>query len=202
MLQTTPPTEHMLKVLAAANRAERIFLNCYLHTGARRSEIFRWTWVEDINFQKREVRLGTRETRNGSMEYEWLPMSDELHTELWSWWETRPIKDTPYVFVSTGNRHYGKPFTTRHRFMKGLCERAGVKTFGFHALRRYVASFLADTHKISAKRIQRILRHKNVMTTERYIQNINRDLGAVMDLLSGKGCHEGLSKDSEKVGND
>jgi hypothetical protein len=80
--QYTPPTEDILRVLAAANREERIFLNCYLHTAARRSEIFRWTWAEDINFEKREVRLGTRKTRDGSMEYEWLPMSNELHDEL------------------------------------------------------------------------------------------------------------------------
>jgi integrase len=121
------------------------------------------------------------------MEYEWLPMSDELHDQLWSWWKTRPIKDTPYALVSTSNRHYEMPFTTRRRFMKGLCERAGVKTFGFHSLRRYVASVPADTHKVSAKTIQRILCHKNVTTTERYIQNINRDLGATMNLLSEKG---------------
>jgi integrase len=200
--QYTPPTEHILKVLAAANREERIFLNCYLQTGARRSEIFRWTWAEDINFEKREVRLGTRKTRDGSMKYEWLPMSDELHDALWSWWKTRPIKDTPHVFVSTSNRHYGKPFTTRRRFMAGLCERAGVKTFGFHALRRYVASLLADTHKVSAKTIQRILRHKNVTTTERYIQNINHDLGATMNLLSEKGYHEGLPNNSKGLGNE
>ncbi|MGO9568104.1 MAG: tyrosine-type recombinase/integrase [Desulfomonilaceae bacterium] len=200
--QYTPPTADILKVLAAANREERIFLNCYLQTGARRSEIFRWTWAEDINFEKREVRLGTRKTRDSSMSYEWLPMNEELYRELWSWWQNRPIKDSPYVFVSTSNRHHGNPFTSRRQFMKHLCKRAGVKEFGFHALRRYVASLLADTHKISAKTIQRILRHKNVTTTERYIQNINRDLGAVMDLLSEKGCHEGLSNNSKGLGNE
>lgn len=118
------------------------------------------------------------------MSYEWLPMSDDLHNELWSWWKDRPIKDIPFVFVSTSNRHYGQPFTTRRQFMKGLCKRAEVKEFGFHALRRYVASALADEHKVSAKTIQRILRHKSVTTTERYIQNINRNLGTVMNLLS------------------
>jgi integrase len=86
--------------------------------------------------------------------------------------------------------------------MKGLCKRAGVKSFGFHALRRYVASLLADTHKISAKTIQRILRHKNVMTTERYIKNINRDLGATMNLLSEKGYQEGLPNNSKGLGNE
>ena len=68
--------------------------------------------------------------------------------------------------------------------MKGLCKRAGIKPFGFHALRRYVASVLADTHKVSAKRIQRILRHKSLSTTERYIQNINDDLEDTLELLS------------------
>lgn len=50
----------------------------------------------------------------------------------------------------------------------------------------YVASVLADTYKVSAKQIQRILRHKNLSTTERYIQNINDDLKSTLDLLSQK----------------
>jgi len=187
--QYTPSTSDLLKVLAACTREDRIFLSCYLNTAARRSEIFRWTWNEDVNFEKREVRLGTRKTRDGSMSYEWLPMSDALHEDLWSWWQNRPVKDSPYVFVSTSNRHYGQPYQWRRRFMKGLCKRAGVKEFGFHALRRYVASVLADTHKISAKTIQRILRHKAVSTTERYIQNINHDLSGVLNLLGKKSTH-------------
>jgi integrase len=48
----------------------------------------------------------------------------------------------------------------RNHFMKGLCKRAGIKPFGFHALRRYVASVLADTHTtmaaIAAKLIEQI----------------------------------------------
>ena len=196
--QYTPSTEDILKVMAAATREELVFLNCYLQTGARRSEIFRWTWVEDINFEKREVRLTTKKTNDGSPDSQWLPMNDDLYEELWWWWKNRPIKSTPYVFVSTCNRHYGKPFTTRRRFMKGLCKRAGVTPFEFHALRRYVASVLADTHKVSAKRIQRVLRHKSVTTTERYIQNINQDLVGTMNLLSGKGPHDGSPKVEEK----
>jgi integrase len=86
--------------------------------------------------------------------------------------------------------------------METLCKRAGVKVFGFHALRRYVASVLADTHKVSAKTIQRILRHKNVTTTERYIQNINRDLAATMNLLAKKGPHEGPHNNSKGLRNE
>ena len=74
--------------------------------------------------------------------------------------------------------------------MKGLCKRAEVKPFGFHALRRYVASSLADTHKVSAKTIQRILRHTNMMMTEKYIANINRDLKDIVNLIGEKSTQE------------
>ena len=56
--------------------------------------------------------------------------------------------------------------------------------FGFHAPRRYVVSVLADEHKLSSKRIQRILRHKSVHTTERYFQNLNNDMRDDLNLLS------------------
>ena len=184
--QYTPPTQDILRVLAAAKREEVVFLNAYLQTGARKSEIFRWTWADDVNFERRQVRLTTRKTRDGSPESEWIPMSDTLYEDLWWWWNNRKFKHSPYVFVSDRRQNFGKPFSSRRKFLKGLCKRAGVKEFGFHALRRYVASVLADTHKVSAKTIQRILRHKSVMTTEKYIHNINHDLHAVVNLLSNK----------------
>ena len=202
-LQYTPPTEDVLKLLAVCTREERVFLDCYLQTAARRSEIFRWTWIDDINFEKRQVRLGTRKTRDGSMEYEWLPMSDDLYNSLWWLWNNRKFKKSPYVFVDyrPGHPHHGQPFKSRQKFMRGLCKRAGVKPFGFHALRRYVASVLADTHKQSSKTIQRVLRHKNVTTTERYIQNINPDLKSTMNLLSESKIHADHTR-KEKKGSD
>lgn len=183
--QYTPPTEDVLRLLAVATRQERVFLDCYLHTGARRSEIFRWTWADDINFEKRQVRLGSRKTRDGSMEFVWLPMNTDLYESLWWWWNNRRFKSSPYVFVNDRRGlHYRQQYKYRNHFMRGLCKRAGIRPFGFHALRRYVASVLADTHKVSAKRIQRILRHKSLSTTERYIQNINEDLEDTLELLS------------------
>ena len=149
--QYVPPTEDILRILQVANREERIFLDCYLQTGARRSEIFRLTWADDVNFERQEVRLGTRKTKDGSMEYEWIPMSSDLYESLMWWYKNRPIRDTQYVFVDTNpGAHYGQPYSTRRRFLAGLCDRAGIKQFGFHSLRRYVATCLADTHKISS----------------------------------------------------
>ena len=70
--------------------------------------------------------------------------------------------------------------------MRSLCERAGVKPFGFHALRRYVASILADKHKVAAKTVQRVMRHKYLSTTEGYLENILNDLRETMNFLSEK----------------
>jgi len=86
-------------MLPAATGEKRIFLHGYIWTGARRSEIFRWSWSEDANFERKEYRLGTRKTRDGSMEYEWFPMPAELCDGLWGWWEKRPMEESPYVFT-------------------------------------------------------------------------------------------------------
>ena len=118
------------------------------------------------------------------MEYEWVPMSSELYDQLMRLWKNRKFKRNPWVFVDDHpGAHYGKPFTTRRRFMPGLCKRAGVKEFGFHALRRYVASLLIDKKK-SMKAVQRVLRHKNLATTERYTHLLNNDLKEVYEALS------------------
>lgn len=182
--QYTPPRKDVLKVLAACNREDRVFLNCYLHTGARRSEIFRWTWTEDVNLETRQIRLGTRKTRDGSMKYRFLPMSDTLFGDLQSWHKNRPVPDSLYVFVVSDEKHpdYGKPYTQRRRFLKGLCKRAGVKEFRFHALRRHVASHL-HALGVPLKTIQEILGHAHLLTTERYVYNIGRDLESVVNLL-------------------
>lgn len=71
--QYTPLSEEVLRVLAVASRQEQVILSCCLQTAARRSQIFRWAWNEDTNFQKREVRLGTRKTRDGSMSSDSMP---------------------------------------------------------------------------------------------------------------------------------
>lgn len=199
--QFTPSPEQVLKVLMAASRKERVLLYAYIQTGARRSELFRWTWVEDINFEKRKYRLGTRKTRDGAMRYEWFPMAQELYDELSWWWKNQTIPDSPYVFTDDQpGPHYGKPYKARRRFMAGLCMRAFAPDcqslneyrdenkeplFGFHALRRFCASALADAGK-STNSIRRFLRHQNVRTTEIYIQNINDDMEEVAEALSSK----------------
>lgn len=202
-VQYTPSQEDMLKVLAAATREEEVFLRCYLQTGARRSEIFRLTW-EDVNFEKRTITLATRKTRGGEMRRDPLPMTDGLAAELKWWYETpeRKFRDQPWVFVDHhSGPNTGHPYKVRRRFLASLCERAGVRPFGFHALRRFVASYLADVEKVSSKVIQRILRHGSVRTTERYLDRLFSDLRGTVNLLDRVGVKSGVKRSGKAVEN-
>jgi len=143
-IQYTPSQGDVLKVMAAATRTEGVFLSCYLQTGARRSEIFNLTW-DDVNFEGRAITLSTRKTKGGEVRRDALPMSEKLYSELKGWYANRdrPFRDQPYVFVCDHPEpNYGQPFKVRRKFLSGLCKRAGVRPFGFHALRRFVASWL------------------------------------------------------------
>ena len=199
--QYVPPIEDVLKILMVATRIERIFLDCYLQTGARRSEIFRWTWHEDINFERQKVRLGSRKSRDGSMKYRWIDMNQDLYDNLQWLWNNRKFRQSPYVWVNDNpGPHYGKPYKYRQRFLSGLCNKAGIKPFGFHSLRRFVASILQDSGKVSLKKIQLLLGHSNLTTTERYIYHLGEDLRSTVEVLSEIKRHDNQAR-KEKESN-
>lgn len=190
--QPVPTEEEIVRLLVAAGRQDRNLLIAFITTGGRRSEIFRWTWTEDINFEKRIVRLGSRKTRSGEMRYRWVPMNDALYDALMDQWKTR-LPNSDYVFQNKDPRHprYGDRFTTRRRFMRSLCKRAGIeKDLGFHSLRRFFASILADKHKESLPVIQKLLGHASMLTTEKYVYNIFQDIKKAVDKIEIKIPHE------------
>jgi integrase len=57
--------EDVQAVLDIMPKEDRIMLLCYLHTGARRDEIFRLQW-EDIDFANSKITLWTRKRKYGS----------------------------------------------------------------------------------------------------------------------------------------
>jgi integrase len=69
--------------------------------------------------------------------------------------------------------------------MGTICKHIGVKKYGFHTLRHFVASYLFDKKKVSLAVISKLLRHKNLQTTERYLQAIDPRFRETMRLLEG-----------------
>jgi integrase len=189
-----PPEEDFWKIYEVAEGQDQLMLLSFLHLAARRGELFRLTW-KDVDFGSDRVRLWTRKRTDGTYEYDWLPMTTELRSALRWWWENRPIKDQPYVFLCLDEKEcnresFAKPFLYRQHFMKKICEKAKVKRFGFHAIRHLTASILYRLgYEVAV--IQAILRHKSPSTTERYLKSIG--LERVREVL------EDLSREKVKV---
>ncbi|MBW2146412.1 MAG: tyrosine-type recombinase/integrase [Deltaproteobacteria bacterium] len=80
----------------------------------------------------------------------------------------RQTRQSEWVFPDPET---GKIYVYRHLWMKRLCKRAGVRTFGILAIRHLTASLLAQ-EVVPMVQIQAILRHRNLAVTERYLHKL------------------------------
>jgi integrase len=203
-----PPEEDFWKVYDLTSGQDRVMLSVFLYLAARRGEVLGLQWT-DVDFPNSRIRLGTRKRRDGTLEFDWLPMNTELEGQLRWWHENRVYKDSPHVFVCDEDYSYcreyrGGPFTKRCHFMHRMCGRAKVPPFGFHAIRHLVASKLYRMGKPLGA-IQAILRHKSAGTTERYLKSLGLEetrvhLEALCDMRSPvKEANEASGKKPAKV---
>jgi integrase len=162
-----PTPEEMAKILLAAGEDRPLLLVLY-HTLARVDEVLRLRW-EDVNFSERTVRLWTRKRKDGSWAADNLPMNKILYDTLKSLWTHRKSEDIVFLNPKTNSRYMHRP-----KLMRGICKRAGVRHFGFHAIRHYVASLLHDREKVSLAQVSKLLRHQTKATTERYLQVVDQ----------------------------
>jgi len=197
-----PPEKDILKMLACTTGQDRVFFECYLNTGARRGEIMNLKW-EDVNFEKRTITLATRKTRDGTIKRRVLDLAG--NASLWSLldrhYRNRRFPQSPHVFLDMHpGPTYGKPFSKRYHWLNGLCKQAGVKPFSWHPIRHWVASMLADKHKISTPTIQKILGHERLSTTDRYVTRVTTDVAEALGKL-GKRDSEGSVKENPSTPN-
>lgn len=175
-----PPPEDVDKVRMAADPHERDFIEVIYHAIARKIEAKRLTW-SDVNFEQRWVRLYTRKRRGGQLEPVYKPMNKTLYRTLYTRWKRRDKTDV-HVFQFDQDR--------LDHLMKELCKKAGVKHFGFHAIRHHVASVINDSRKASMKQIQGLLGHKRQSTTEEYLHVIGSALYDAAGILDDEGERE------------
>jgi integrase len=162
-----PPEDDFWKVVAVAEGQDRLLLLAFLHTAARRGELYRLVWP-DIDFGTQRLQLTTRKRKDGSLERDQIPMTDELCHALML---HRQSAINEWVFTQTEGRHTGKPYIEYRGFPQELCRTAGVKPFGCHAIRHLTASILAQKNTPMVA-IQTILRHRKLATTERYVRGL------------------------------
>ena len=143
-----PPLPDVMKVLAVGDQEQRAYLAVIVNTMARVREINRLKW-KDIH--KDYLILRTRKAKNSDLVERKIPLNKTLLSTL----DNIP-RDGEYVFP---NPRTGKPYDYRKKMMRGLCKRAGVKPFTFHALRHLGATRL-DNKKVPLTIIQGLLGHQ------------------------------------------
>ena len=177
-----PAAEDIDTLIALAAPEVQDYLWLLRDTMGRVSEVNRLVW-DDVNLEQRYVVLYTRKKRGGHLTPRKVPMTEKVFGILSRRFSERD-KTRPWVFwhfyVSRDNdeRKVG-PFKDRREVLKNLCTRAGVRRFGFHALRHAGAS-LMDNCNVPLGAIQRILGHENRTTTEIYLHSINQSEIAAM----------------------
>ena len=169
-----PPLEDIVKVIECAGPETQDYLWTIRDTMARMSEVNNLTW-DDVDLTARTITLYTRKKRGGHRTPRTIPMTSRLYGIMSRRFETRD-KKKPWVFW---RRHWDRknkcwhegPYHKRQHLMAKLCKRAGVRPFGFHAIRHAGASLL-DQQRIPLCTIQKILGHENRTTTEIYLHNL------------------------------
>jgi integrase len=195
-LKYIPPPGDIDKVIALADRDTQDYLWTLRDTLARVSEVNRLTW-DDVNLAQGYVVLYTRKKRGGHLTPRKVPLTKRLwailsrrHQErdpsqpwvCWHWYHDR-TKRAPQA----------GPYRCRRQMLKSLTAQAGVRHFGFHALRHAGAS-LMDSLNVPLGSIQRILGHENRSTTEIYLHtlgDLEREAMTIYEQVSsGAASHD------------
>ena len=184
-LKYVPAPQDIERIINMAGQETQDYLYVLRDTMARVSEVNRLTW-DDIDFGRNLVVLYTRKKRGGHLTPRSIPMTEGLQGILTRRYESRD-KSKPWVFW---HRYWDKktkgwiegPYNKRKDLMRNLCKRAGVRAFGFHALRHAGASVL-DSQGVPIGTIQRLLGHENRSTTEIYLHSIGQPEREAITLL-------------------
>lgn len=194
-----PPEEDVVAVLKQAQGQDLVMLLTYYFTGARRGEVFRLSWERDIDLQTGKIRLTDHKGGGGAQRVRWHDMHPELVKALAWWRDARPCK-VDNVFMQTHcDGALGEPFRQRNKFMPRLCERAGVKPFGFHAIRHKSAAITFVAGGLNAA--QTLMGHNQATTTNKYVLSAGLYTGqeAIVAALGESGIGHAASELLEKI---
>ncbi|MBI5846051.1 MAG: site-specific integrase [Deltaproteobacteria bacterium] len=192
-IRYVPNSEDLDKVIAVASPDDQDYLWTLRDTMARVSEINGLIW-EDVDLEKRFLVLYTRKKKGGHRTPRKVPLTSRLYVIMarrkvlrdqsvpWVFWHTYREKKSGEIIKG--------PFLDRKRIMQGLCKKAGVPYFRFHAFRHSGAS-LMEGNNVPVSSIQRILGHENRLTTEIYLHSLGQSERDAMDVFEAAANHKG-----------
>lgn len=149
-----------------------IYFRFIAYTGirpGRETYLIKW---EDIDIEKRIIFV--KETKTG------MPRTVEIHKRLIRYLERLP-KDSDWLFCD----RYGKPYYSDSWLLRQLhaaCDALGMPRRRVYDLRHSFGSNLAEKN-VSLAKIQRLMGHRNIQTTMRYIHFYPDDIKGTVNEL-------------------
>lgn len=156
-----PSQEDVEKIAKELPPNLRDIYDGYRYTGAREAELRNLKWV-DVKFDQNEIILYTRKKRDRNWTAQPVTIVPELMEIL-----RRREGGTIYVF---GEPEKMPPQKLGY-WIKKVCRRKGIKPFTTHALRHYAAHTMAE-RGAPTELVQRVLRHEDIKTTQKYLNGL------------------------------
>jgi integrase len=125
-----PSQDQIAAVLLPASALDQAYLTLIWQTAARVREINHLSW-DDVDWERRQVRLWTRKKRGGHKTPRWVQLTGRAYDSLRYAWQNRD-KNSPFAFT---NPKTGTRYDYRDKFFHNLCRQAAVPEMGYHALR-------------------------------------------------------------------
>lgn len=176
-----PPPQDVAAVMTQAETWEARLLLFILGTGARIGEVFSLTW-EDVNFDRQTVTLWTRKRKAGSRQARRLPLTPRLTVMLRELEQESGGNAHVFINPATGGPYRKLQPCVRY-LLKRLCVKAKVKSFGFHALRHFVASRLMESNQANIVEIQQLLGHQRSTTTDLYLRSLSSGIAHLAGII-------------------
>ena len=147
---------------ACSSLMKPIFLTA-IHTGLRKSELFRLEW-EDIDFDRRYVMVSNKkEAHTKNYRNREIPMTSQLVDEFKKL-KAESKNGDGHVFV----KHDGTPHRGEvRRPLESVIKQTGLKRFTLHDLRHTFASHLV-MEGVDLPTVQKLMGHANISTTMIY----------------------------------
>lgn len=170
-----PPVQDIEKVLALADDLDRSYLITIWQLAGRVREINNLKW-EDVDFNRRKVRLWTRKKSGANLTPRLVDMTDKAFDALlFAQWNRNPHSEYAFSNPTMVKKYPEDParwkYDYRDKFFDRLCRLAGVREMGYHALRHHRASEMAD-QGMSLVYIKEQLGHEDISTTSLYLQSL------------------------------
>lgn len=158
------------------NRAlrDQAMTGLMMFAGLRVSEVVKLC-LSDLQLGERTGKVFIRESKHNKSG--WVQLSSTARDFLQEWLAVRP-KGTDLVFVDDR----GKGITTRavQKRIQQLEDRLGIDGLEPHALRHTAATEMLDAG-VPLNKIQKVMRHKRLDTTFRYLTPTDEDLAEAVE---------------------